>query len=94
MLSGELQDASCRLLASITDVRAINYRETSLVPKSTLQRNPALRVLWKPDVEKLSQSSAFTLNEYVERFQRYLPSEWAVVDVHAYLAAVKRNSLG
>lgn len=88
LLCGELEDAAGRILASIKDVRAIGYRETSLAPKSTLQRNPALRILWKPDVSMMTQSSPDALREYIERYQCCLPAEWSASDEHVHLVAV------
>jgi acyl transferase domain-containing protein len=87
-LAGELKDPSSRILLKTKDVRAVNYRELSLAPKSTLQRNPALRVLWKPDITTLTPSSDMA-QEYARKFQEYCHADWirdgSSVDVAAML---------
>jgi hypothetical protein len=74
-LAGELEDPSGRIVLKTKDVRAVNYRELSLAPKSTLQRNPALRVLWKPDITTLTPSSDLA-QEYARKFQGYCHADW------------------
>jgi acyl transferase domain-containing protein len=87
-LAGELEDLTGRIVLKTTDVRAINYKETSLAPKSTLQRNPALRVLWKPDITTITPSSD-AAREYARRFRQYIHPDWvkdgSSIDVAAML---------
>jgi hypothetical protein len=87
-LAGELEDPTGRIVLKAMDLRAINYRETSMAPKSTLQRNPALRVLWKPDITTLTPSSDVA-QEYARKFRQYSHTDWvgdgSGIDVAAML---------
>lgn len=86
-LAGELVSPAGHIVLKTSDVRAINYRETSLAPKSTLQRNPALRVLWKPDITTLTPSSSDVAREYARRFREY--SQFGDGDgTHGHVAAM------
>lgn len=85
ILSAELENESGRMIAQIEDVRAIPYAETSLQAQSNLKRNPMLRILWKPDISKISSKGSQEFAGYLNRFASFLPKELADSGL-AYLA--------
>lgn len=85
ILSAELEDESGRIIAQIEDVRAIPYGGTSLQAQSNLERNPTLRILWKPNISKISSEDSQVFAGYLDRFASFLPKQLADSGL-AYLA--------
>ncbi|KAI9742877.1 MAG: hypothetical protein M1818_003606 [Claussenomyces sp. TS43310] len=75
ILGGELENSSGKIIAQMQEVRAIAYTETSLQPDSSMERNPTLRILWKPDVSFLSSEDTQVFANYLERFASFLPRQ-------------------
>ena len=77
MLSAELKNQMGRTLASMRDVRAVAYAERLLSDGSRIERNPALRILWKPDVSEFDTTRVTELTDYVRDFVSFLPDNAA-----------------
>ncbi|KAM3079651.1 hypothetical protein ACMFMG_006064 [Clarireedia jacksonii] len=83
VLSGELQSNSGQTIVQMKDVRIIPYREQSL--QSSTERNPYLRILWKPNISTMGSEDSGVFASYLEQFNSLLPSQ--VKDSNlAYLA--------
>ncbi|ESZ90718.1 hypothetical protein SBOR_8912 [Sclerotinia borealis F-4128] len=82
LLSGELQSPDGKLLARMKDVRVIPYREQSL--QNSTERNPYLRILWKPSISTLTSENSHVLTSHLEQFNNSLPSQGKGNDM-AYL---------
>ncbi|KAG9237170.1 reducing type I polyketide synthase 10 [Amylocarpus encephaloides] len=87
-INAELRSTSGRILASVGDVRAIAYEENTLSTDVADERNPVLRVLWKPDVATLSSRHAPQLLNYTNRFSQSLSNECRRSDLGKFAGAV------
>ncbi|KAH8647580.1 ketoacyl-synt-domain-containing protein [Tricladium varicosporioides] len=69
-INAELRSPQERVVARVSNVRAISYEEGALEMGTDPadERNPVLRVLWKPDFATLSQEHAPQLTAYIDRF--------------------------
>ena len=73
ILSAELENTAGQILIQMDDVRAIPYAEKLLRSDVIAERDPGLRVLWKPDISRISPESAGALTSYIDRFACLLP---------------------
>lgn len=85
LFQAELQNASGHIIAQMKEVRAIAYQEPSLEAHTKLERNPFLRILWKPNISSLSNGDAQAFAKYLEQFSSLLPMQFQNTDV-AYVA--------
>ena len=82
---GELENSSGDIIAQMQGLRAISYTESSLQAGSRMERNPALRILWKPAVLNIAEKDTKALTKYLDHFISSLPKDLARSDL-AYLA--------
>ena len=88
MLRAELESPTKQILAQLDDVRAIAYAETLQQIDLKAQRNPALRILWKPDISRLSMDHTGVFTEYTDRFASLLPEEFVHSDIGRFVGAL------
>lgn len=71
-----LQSPAGQIIARVDGVRAITYDENRLQTNTAEdERNPVLRVLWKPDISLLTNDNAAFLTAYTDRFAHSLGNE-------------------
>lgn len=80
---GELGNDSGQIIAQMKGVRYIPYRESSL--QASVERNPYLRILWKPSISTMTGKNSNAFVRYLEQFVTCLPTPVRTSDV-AYLA--------
>jgi len=88
LVQGQLESSTGQILAQIKDMRAIAYREPSLHTQAALERNPFLRILWKPSISTLSIEDSYVLGHYVEEFNRILSPQYKNTDLAYFAGAV------
>ncbi|KAM0133215.1 hypothetical protein ACHAP3_006145 [Botrytis cinerea] len=74
LLSGELQSLDGKLLARMKNIRVIPYKEHKL--RDSTERNPYLRILWKPNLSTLTSENSHIFASYLEQFSSFLPSQF------------------
>ncbi|KAL9116631.1 MAG: hypothetical protein Q9187_006844, partial [Circinaria calcarea] len=88
MLKAELEDTKGHILAKIDGVRAISYMETLPPSNTNAERNPALRIFWKPDISMFSMNRIQGLTSYIERFASLLSKKFVNSEVGCFAAAL------
>ncbi|KAI9640059.1 hypothetical protein NHQ30_011623 [Ciborinia camelliae] len=86
LLSGELQSPDGKLLARMKDVRVIPYKEQTL--QNSTERNPCLRILWKPSISTLTSENSHVFTSYLEQFKGFLPSQVKGNDMASLTGAI------
>ena len=80
LLSAELESPSGQTLIQVDGVRTIPFAETLQHDQVPIERTPALRVLWKPDVTLLPENSDL-FSQYTDQFAALLPDDFAHSDI-------------
>lgn len=89
LLGGDLQNSTGKTIAHLQGVRAVPYEENSLrIITGTMDRSPALRILWKPDVSMIGGNNPHALKEYMEKFVSLLPFQVQPPSLAYLLAAI------
>jgi len=87
-INGEIRDSAGQVLVRIEDLRAIAYDENLRQVDLTEERNPILRVLWKPNLSTLSTQHTTQLTEYTDRFAHNLPSAFRDSEIGRFAGVV------
>lgn len=75
ILAGELENDLGTVIAQIHDVRVIPYAETSLQVESNAERDPTIRILWKPDLSLMTTKDANIFERYIDHFVSLIPNQ-------------------
>ncbi|MCJ1388511.1 hypothetical protein MMC18_001358 [Xylographa bjoerkii] len=69
LLHAEIEDLPERVLLSMENVRVVPFSQTLLDPNQQLERNPALKISWKPDISAFNSKDVEGLTHLVNRFK-------------------------
>jgi acyl transferase domain-containing protein len=84
-IQGDLENARGQIIAQFKDIRAISYRELTLQNDGSQERNPLMRVLWKPDLATMWQKDTGAFAWYLDQFRSLFSQKNTEVNT-AYLA--------
>ncbi len=87
ILGAELEDPQGHIIAQIRNVRAIANAATLLHTNSQAERNPALRIIWKPDILSILSNNTEVPSNHMDRFTTHLPKDFTTSDIGLFAGA-------